>query len=186
MTNRYRTVCATAGTLLLLAALTACSADRPEASDSASPPAATSAPAQPQPGASPAPPPAPQETTGTSREPQQPGAGGKSKVELPPAPAGAPTARKVVDAFKAAGLPAANPKDGSADCGPDGLGLGCSDLVNTSAVAVYVFPDATGAEEIATTWGETAHHRGVVVLRYATATPKADRPKYEKVLAGLV
>ena len=102
------------------------------------------------------------------------------------APASAPGAKQVVDAFRAAGLKVPRPKDRSVDCGPDGLGLGCSELIATDAVTVYVFPDETSASDIAETWGGQSYRRGAVVLNYLEAkTPAADRPRYEKVLDGL-
>jgi hypothetical protein len=190
VTNRYRTVRATAGALLLAAALTACGADEPEASGSGSPTGApgaavaTSAPVPAAPSATARPAsPAPASTGGGSVARPAPPA---SPVQLPPRPDGVPTAKSVVDAFRAAGLPVTGARDASADCGPDGLGLGCSELMTTGAVTVYVYPDSTSAEEIATTWGENAHQAGMVVLRYADAAPKADRARYERVLAGLV
>ncbi|MCF0097063.1 hypothetical protein B0E54_05932 [Micromonospora sp. MH99] len=105
---------------------------------------------------------------------------------LPARPAGAPGARQVVDAFKAAGLRVTHPKDRSVDCGPDGLGLGCSEIVATDGVTVYVFPDETSAGDIAETWGGQSYRRGAVVLNYLEAkTPAADRPRYEKILNSL-
>ncbi|MEU7845471.1 hypothetical protein AB0B39_31395 [Micromonospora sp. NPDC049114] len=107
-------------------------------------------------------------------------------VVLPARPAGAPGARQVVDAFKAAGLRVTHPKDRSVDCGPDGLGLGCSEIVATDGVTVYVFPDETSAGDIAETWGGQSYRRGAVVLNYLEAkTPAADRLRYEKILNGL-
>ncbi|MEK8107533.1 hypothetical protein NKG94_24870 [Micromonospora sp. M12] len=95
-------------------------------------------------------------------------------------------AKQVVEAFRAAGLKVPRPKDRSVDCGPDGLGLGCSELMATGAVTVYVFPDETSARDIAETWGGQSYQRGAVVLNYLEAkTPAADRPRYEKVLDGL-
>ncbi|WP_433130676.1 hypothetical protein ACQPWW_08140 [Micromonospora sp. CA-240977] len=107
-------------------------------------------------------------------------------VVLPQRPVGAPGAKQIVEAFKAAGLKVPNPKDRSVDCGPDGLGLGCSELIATDAVTVYVFPDETSAGDIAETWGGQSYRRGAVVLNYLEAkTPAADRPRYEKVLNGV-
>ncbi|MFG2046316.1 hypothetical protein ACGFIW_02640 [Micromonospora sp. NPDC048935] len=107
-------------------------------------------------------------------------------VVLPERPAGAPGAKQVVEAFRAAGLKVAHPKDRSVDCGPDGLGLGCSELIATDTVTVYVFPDETSAGDIAETWGGQSYRRGAVVLNYLEAkTPAAERPRYEKVLDGL-
>ncbi|MEU8211315.1 hypothetical protein AB0B85_19215 [Micromonospora sp. NPDC049044] len=107
-------------------------------------------------------------------------------VVLPQRPVGAPGAQQIVEAFKAAGLKVAHPKDRSVDCGPDGLGLGCSELIATDAVTVYVFPDETSAGDIAETWAGQSYRRGAVVLNYLEAkTPAANRPRYEQVLNGL-
>lgn len=117
----------------------------------------------------------------TERRPASP-----PPVVLPRRPAGAPGAKQVVDAFRAAGLKVPNPRDLSVDCGPDGLGLGCSEIIATDAVTVYVFPDEISASDIADIWSGQSYRRGAVVLNYlATRTPAADRPRYEKVLAGL-
>ncbi|MEU4469890.1 hypothetical protein [Micromonospora sp. NPDC023888] len=107
-------------------------------------------------------------------------------VVLPQRPVGAPGAKQIVEAFRAAGLKVPHPKDRSVDCGPDGLGLGCSELIATDAVTVYVFPDETSAGDIAETWGGQSYRRGAVVLNYLEAkTPAVDRPRYERVLNGL-
>lgn len=117
----------------------------------------------------------------TERRPASP-----PPVVLPRRPAGAPGAKQVVDAFRAAGLKVPNPRDLSVDCGPDGLGLGCSEIIGTDAVTVYVFPDETSASDIAEVWSGQSYRRGAVVLNYLAArTPAADRLRYEKVLAGL-
>ncbi|SIR43878.1 hypothetical protein [Micromonospora avicenniae] len=117
----------------------------------------------------------------TERRPASP-----PPVVLPRRPAGAPGAKQVVDAFRAAGLKVPNPRDLSVDCGPDGLGLGCSEIIATDAVTVYVFPDETSASDIAEIWSGQSYRRGAVVLNYLAArTPAADRLRYEKVLAGL-
>ncbi|SBV27248.1 hypothetical protein GA0070620_2755 [Micromonospora krabiensis] len=92
----------------------------------------------------------------------------------------------MVDAFRAAGLKVGNPRDRSVDCGPDGLGLGCSELIATDGVTVYVFPDPTSAGEIAEIWAGQSYRRGAVVLNYLEArTPATDRSRYEKVLTTL-
>ena len=173
-------------------------ADRPNAASASSSSAseATGLPSAPMPSAAPSgsggvapapptpaqpPPPSAAPQGPTQRRPASP-----PPVVLPQRPAGAPGARQVVDAFQAAGLKAAHPKDRSVDCGPDGLGLGCSEIVATDAVTVYVFPDETSAGDIAETWGGQSYRRGAVVLNYLDAkTPAADRPRYEKVLDGL-
>ncbi|MEU8298355.1 hypothetical protein AB0C04_13860 [Micromonospora sp. NPDC048909] len=140
-----------------------------------SPTAADSPPAVPRAGDAPAVQPP------TERRPASP-----PPVVLPRRPAGAPGAKQVIDAFRSAGLKVPNPRDRSVDCGPDGLGLGCSELIATDAVTVYVFPDETSAGDLAATWGGQSYRRGPVVLNYLEArTPAADRPRYERVLAGL-
>ncbi|WCN82898.1 hypothetical protein [Micromonospora sp. LH3U1] len=177
------------GALLVVVALTAgCGSDddgRPNAAPSASSESApTGLPTGASPTASEAAPPAPPSAAAqgpTERRPASP-----PPVVLPQRPAGAPGAQQVVNAFKAAGLKVPHPKDRSVDCGPDGLGLGCSELIATDAVTVYVFPDETSASDIAETWGGQSYRRGAVVLNYLGAkTSAADRPRYEKVLNGL-
>ncbi|MEU5960047.1 hypothetical protein ABZ777_02445 [Micromonospora parva] len=159
---------------------------------SSSAPAATGLPSAPTPSAappnasasgaaSPAAPPSVAPQGPTQRRPASP-----PPVVLPKRPTGAPGATQVVNAFKAAGLKVPHPKDRSVDCGPDGLGLGCSELIATDAVTVYVFPDEISASDIAETWGGQSYRRGAVVLNYLEAkTPAGDRPRYEKVLNGL-
>ncbi|MCZ7376195.1 hypothetical protein [Micromonospora sp. WMMC250] len=157
---------------------------------SLSAPAATGLPGAPTPSAAPsstdgvAPPPPP--ATAAPQGPTQRRPASPPPVVLPQRPAGAPGATQVVTAFKAAGLKVPHPKDRSVDCGPDGLGLGCSEIVATDAVTVYVFPDESSASDIAETWGGQSYRRGAVVLNYLAAkTPAADRPRYEKVLDSL-
>ncbi|TQJ21000.1 hypothetical protein FBZ33_1209 [Micromonospora sp. A202] len=178
------------GALLIAVALTAgCGSDddsrssaAPSASSEVTPTGVPSAPTSP--------------TTSALVAPVSPSAGAQGPTQrrpaspppvvLPKRPASAPGAKQVVDAFRAAGLKVPRPKDRSADCGPDGLGLGCSELIATDAVTVYVFPDDTSASDIAETWGGQSYQRGAVVLNYLEAkTPAADRPRYEKVLDGL-
>ncbi|MEU8215232.1 hypothetical protein AB0C47_05625 [Micromonospora taraxaci] len=189
------------GALLVVVAVTAgCGGDDDAKRASATPSASSfSAPAATGLPGAPTPSPAPSSTDGAS--PSAPGSGASTvapqgptqrrpasppPVVLPQRPAGAPGATQVVTAFKAAGLKVSNPTDRSVDCGPDGLGLGCSEIVATDAVTVYVFPDETSASDIAETWGGQSYRRGAVVLNYLAAkTPAADRPRYEKVLNGL-
>ncbi|TWG19991.1 hypothetical protein FHU34_115384 [Micromonospora taraxaci] len=190
------------GALLVVVAVTAgCGGADDAGPSSAAPsvssfsaPAATGLPSAPTPSAAPpstdgvAPPPTPG-SGAPSVPPQGPTQRRKASpppVVLPQRPAGAPGATQVVTAFKAAGLKVPHPKDRSVDCGPDGLGLGCSEVVATDAVTVYVFPDETSASDIAETWGGQSYRRGAVVLNYLAAkTPAADRPRYEKVLDSL-
>ncbi|MFC5927152.1 hypothetical protein [Micromonospora vulcania] len=188
------------GILVLAVALTAgCGSDeakRPAASSTpdavsstVSPPAVSAPAADPSsavpppvpPSAPPAAPPSVPPQGPTERRPAS-----QPPVVLPRRPASAPGAKQVVDAFKAAGLKVSHPKDRSVDCGPDGLGLGCSELIATDAVTVYVFPDEISASDIAETWRGQSYRRGAVVLNYLEAkTPAADRARYEKVLANL-
>ncbi|MFG3696556.1 hypothetical protein ACGF5C_01330 [Micromonospora sp. NPDC047620] len=182
--------------LVIAAALTAACGDDAEEPPRAAPPAASaSTPAADVPSGPTA---APGTATtpavlSTGAGPAGPSAGTTERrpaspppVELPARPTGTLGARQVVDAFKAAGLKVPNPRDRSVDCGPDGLGLGCSELIATDAVTVYVFPDESSASDIAETWGGQSFRRGTVVLNYLEArTPKTDRARYEKVLTGL-
>ncbi|MEV4539205.1 hypothetical protein AB0J82_36080 [Asanoa sp. NPDC049518] len=101
-------------------------------------------------------------------------------VQILPRADGAPSAQDVVDAFAAAGLPVPSPRDNSGNCAE----LGCSELVTTDAISVYVFPDEQSAERLA---GPDTHRAGVVVLSYAAArTPESDRPAYESTLTSLL
>lgn len=182
MTNRTLPAVAV---LAIAAALTAaCGDDNDKTSGGAwgngsRPPAAGST--SPDQASAPGDPVGPSATGTTERRPTS-----VPKAVLPSRPSTAPGAREVVAAFKAAGLKVSNAKDRSVDCGPDGLGLGCSELIATDAVTVYVFPDEVSAKEIAETWSGQSFQRGAVVLNYLEAkTPAADRPKYEKVLTDL-
>ncbi|MBQ0900820.1 hypothetical protein [Micromonospora sp. U21] len=186
--------------LVVAVALTAgCGSDdagRPEVASSVSAPAASGLPSEATPSAAPpsasgaastpAPPAAASAPPATAQGPTERRPASPPPVVLPKRPSGAPGAKQVVEAFKAAGLKVPHPKDRSVDCGPDGLGLGCSELIATDAVTVYVFPDEISASDIAETWGGQSYQRGAVVLNYLEAkTPSADRTRYEKVLAGL-
>ncbi|MFC0006229.1 hypothetical protein [Micromonospora siamensis] len=186
MTNRLR-VLPLAAALLTTLALAGCGDDSAAGPDatwangSPSPKAAASARPVPAASTSSRPAPAPSVQRTTERRPSS-----EPKVVLPPRPTDAPAARKVVDAFRAAGLPTANVRNKSVDCGPDGLGLGCSEVVATDAVTVYVFPDRTSASDMADTWGAEAYHKGDVVLNYVgTGTAAAQRKKYDAVLDKL-
>lgn len=98
----------------------------------------------------------------------------------------APAARKVVDAFKAAGLKVPDPRDRSRDCGPNGTGVGCAQLMVTDAVSVYVFPDEASATNQTDVWGAKAYRAGAVVLNYlGTRTSAAEQQRYNDVLAKL-
>ncbi|MFG1651259.1 hypothetical protein ACGFIE_15140 [Micromonospora sp. NPDC049275] len=185
------------GVLLVAVALTAAcgSDDKPSAAQSVPPvtaPAASGLASAPTPTG----PAGAAQSSGSQAPPVPPSAPPQGPIErrpaspppvvLPPRPPGAPGARQVVDAFRAAGLRVTHPKDRSVDCGPDGLGLGCSEIVATDGVTVFVFPDETSAGDIAETWSGQSYRRGAVVLNYLEAkTPAADRPRYEKALNSL-
>ncbi|MGW4499587.1 hypothetical protein ACWENR_13385 [Micromonospora sp. NPDC004336] len=196
MTNRSLRAVAV---LVIAAALAAaCGDDAAESPRAATPAAPASTPAAPSapagvPSGGPGAPATATTPAAPTTGPGGPGTGATERrpaspppVELPVRPAGTPGARQVVDAFRAAGLKVPNPRDRSVDCGPDGLGLGCSELIATDAVTVYVFPDPSSAGDVAETWGGQSYRHGAVVLNYLEArTPAADRARYEKVLAGL-
>ncbi|MFI9642982.1 hypothetical protein ACIG87_23505 [Micromonospora sp. NPDC051925] len=98
----------------------------------------------------------------------------------------APAARKVVDAFKAAGLKVPDVRDRSKDCGPNGSGVGCAQLLVTDTVSVYVFPDEATATNQTDMWGAKAYRAGAVVLNYlGTRTSTAEQKRYNDVLAKL-
>ncbi|MFY1627301.1 hypothetical protein ACN261_16780 [Micromonospora sp. WMMD723] len=105
---------------------------------------------------------------------------------LPTKKTSAPAARKVVDAFTAAGLKVPDPRDRSKDCGPNGTGVGCAQLMVTDAVSVYVFPDEASATNQTEVWGTKAYRAGAVVLNYlGTRTSAAEQKRYNDVLAKL-
>lgn len=104
----------------------------------------------------------------------------------PTRPAGSPSAKQVIDAFQAAGLKVTHVRERSDECGPDGLGVWCAELISTDAVTVYVFADAPAATDQADQWGAEAYRNGPVVLNFVgTGTPAADRKRYGAVLDKL-
>lgn len=90
----------------------------------------------------------------------------------------------VVTAFRAAGLPAANGRDNTANqCKPNGA-YTCSEWVTTDEISVG---KVTGSEEFKTLEKYGAYVSGDVVLSYAAArTPEVDQPKYEAALDKLI
>lgn len=197
MTSAPRTL--TVAVLLVLATVLAgCGGDdRPDSAASAGAPAwatpVPGTPATPGPSATPTvgatlsgPPRAGRMTPPPAAGPSEPGKASTPPFVMPTRSAGAPSARQVVDAFRAAKLPVANLRDRSVDCGPDGAGLGCAELLVTDAVAVYVFPDEASATNRTDMWGTDAYRRGTVVLSYlGTSTSTAQRQRYQDVLARL-
>ncbi|MFG2055006.1 hypothetical protein ACGFI9_13335 [Micromonospora sp. NPDC048930] len=181
MTNRLRLL-STAATVLIALGLTACGEDSADQdggtwADGRSPAPATSAAAPTEaPGGAAAARPTGRPTESASTPP----------FTMPTKAAGTPSARSVVDAFKAAGLAVPNIRDRSRECGPDGVGIGCAQLVATDAVSVYVFPDEATASNQTEIWGNDAYRKGAVVLNYlGTKTSATERKRYDAVLAKL-
>lgn len=181
VTKRLRLL-STAATLLLALGLTACGKDAADQdggdwADGRSKAPATSAAA-------------PAEAPGTAESGRPKGRPTESPstppFTMPTKAAGTPSARTVVDAFKAAGLAVPNVRDRSKDCGPDGVGVGCAQLLATDAVSVYVFPDEASATNQTEVWGTDAYRKGAVVLSYlGTKTSVTERKRYDAVLAKL-
>ncbi|XTZ15129.1 hypothetical protein ACQSSU_27405 [Micromonospora echinospora] len=193
MTSAPRTL-TVAALLVLATALTGCGDDADDRPDSAASPSAPvwATPAEgtpsapPSAGTTPSGPPRAGRMTPPPVVPSERGGSSTPPFVMPTRPAGAPSARQVVDAFRAAKLPVAGVRDRSVDCGPDGAGLGCAELLVTDAVSVYVFPNEANAMNQADMWGTDAYRKGTVVLSYLGTTTKADqRKRYDNVLAGL-
>ncbi|WP_088980113.1 hypothetical protein [Micromonospora echinospora] len=202
MTSAPRTL-TVAALLVLATALSGCGDDADDRPDSAAspsapvwatpaegtPPAPSATPSAgtaPSTGTTPSGPPRAGRMTPPPVVPSGPGGASTPPFVMPTRPAGAPSARQVVDAFRAAKLPVAGVRDRSVDCGPDGAGLGCAELLVTDAVSVYVFPNEANAMNQADMWGTDAYRKGTVVLSYLGTTTKADqRKRYDNVLAGL-
>ena len=91
-------------------------------------------------------------------------------------------AKDVVAAFTAAGLPADNPRENSANCG----GIGCDQYLTTDNITIVVFPDEETASLFAGVSTDNSYRRGRVVLSYLAArTPGDQQSRYEEVLEGL-
>ncbi|MEU4568560.1 hypothetical protein [Micromonospora sp. NPDC023956] len=185
--------------LVLATALTGCGDDTDDRPDSAASadapvwatpaegtPSATAPSAAPNAGATPSGPPRSGRPTPPPVAPGEPGRSSTPPFVMPTRSAGAPGARQVVDAFRAAKLPVSGVRDRSVDCGPDGAGLGCAELLVTDAVSVYVFPDEANAVNRADMWGADAYRKGTVVLGYLGTTTSAEqRKRYNAALAAL-
>ncbi|ADT97878.1 hypothetical protein Mspyr1_11960 [Mycolicibacterium gilvum Spyr1] len=111
---------------------------------------------------------------------------------LPEATPGAVTARKVVDAFIASGLPATDPRDNTNNICDS---VKCVQLITTDDVSVYQFADEQPASRWAaglsgTGVADDMYKRGLIVLRYnlggSNPTDAAAIPQYQAVLDGLV
>ncbi len=177
MTNRLRLL-STAAIVLIALALTACGEDSAKQDGGAWADGRSTAPATSV--AAPTEAPAGVEAGRPKESPSTP------PFTMPTKAAGTPSARKVVDAFKAAGLAVPNVRDRSRECGPDGVGVGCAELVATDAVSVYVFPDEASATNQTEVWGIDAYRKGAVVLNYlGTKTSATERKRYDGVLAKL-
>ncbi|SCL31848.1 hypothetical protein [Micromonospora inyonensis] len=195
MTSAPRTL-TVAALLVLATALAGCGDDTDDRADSApsasapvwatpaesTPPAAPSV--TPSPGATPSGPPRTGRPTPPVTSEARPSR--TPQFVMPTRSAGAPGARQVMDAFRAAKLPVSGVRDRSVDCGPNGAGLGCAELLVTDTVSVYVFPDEANAVNRADMWGADAYRKGTVVLSYlGTTTSTEQRRRYEAVLADL-
>lgn len=96
------------------------------------------------------------------------------------------TGWQVHEAFLAAKLPAANPRENTQLC--TGQNLGCSQVITTDNLSIYVFDgkDSPAQVAFAKLYGKNSYSSGNVVLSYAAArTPEANRQRYQKVLDGL-
>lgn len=92
------------------------------------------------------------------------------------------TAKAVVEAFAARGLPTPNPRDNSHSCNS----LGCCQMITTDMLTVVQFDDATAAAQYADAIQGDAHRHGHIVLSYAAARTAPDvRPQYEDALDAL-
>jgi hypothetical protein len=88
----------------------------------------------------------------------------------------------VVDQFVASGLPAPNPRDNSKNCKT----LGCTELITTDAISIYVWPNESSAQHQVDVAAGDAYRYGTIVLSYTAArTPSADRPLYEAALKDI-
>jgi hypothetical protein len=95
------------------------------------------------------------------------------------------TAKQVVDAVVAAGLPATDPRDNTSQmC----QALGCSGLITTDDLSVYEFPDTASADKWAAAF-PLGYVKGTIFLRYNEGdhpTDPANIPKYNAILDGLM
>ena len=116
-----------------------------------------------------------------STPPASPTASPSPPANSEPAPATL-NAWVVLGAFSDANLPVPNPRNNSAGCAE----LGCTQLVTTDAVSIYVWPDLASAKHAASVWGEGGHQEGLVLLSYTGArTPEKARAGYERILHAL-
>jgi hypothetical protein len=93
-----------------------------------------------------------------------------------------PTAQAVVDQFVASGLPVPNPRNNSKNCKT----LGCTELITTDAISIYVWPNESSAQHQVDVAAGDAYRYGTIVLSYTAArTPSTDRPLYEAALKNI-
>lgn len=119
------------------------------------------------------------EPTGGSDQAASPGDRAPAVAPSPPASAGTPgeaLALRLVNGFQRAGLPAASPRVQTESC----AGFGCTGLVDTDSVSVYVF--ASQAEAARFSDGLSTHRNGVIVLAYPRGTAGRQRAAYENFL----
>lgn len=96
------------------------------------------------------------------------------------------TARQIVDAVIAAGLPAADPRDNSNGICKD---MGCVQLITTDDFSVYQFPDVASAQRFAAAF-PAGYLNGLIFMRYTEGgshpTDPAVIPQYNTVLDRVI
>jgi len=106
-------------------------------------------------------------------------------VVQPPEAATVLSARAVVDAITAEGLPVANPRDTTAQLCKD---WGCLQLITTDQFSVYQFADAAQASRVANIF-PSGYVNGLIFLRFTRdgshPTDPAMIPRYRAVLDRL-
>lgn len=113
--------------------------------------------------------------------------GAQCPLKLAQAPAGALSAEEVVDAIVGAGLPAADPRDNSAN----GIcqDIGCVQLITTDDFSVYQFADAASAHKWAGGFSDSGYLNGLIFMRYNSSgshpTDPAMIPEYNRILDQL-
>ncbi|MGU3654095.1 DUF2510 domain-containing protein [Mycolicibacterium sp. A43C] len=112
--------------------------------------------------------------------------GAQCPLKLAQALAGALSAQQVLDAILAAGLPATDPRDNSANgaCQDNG----CVQLITTDDFSIYQFVDALSAQKWADAFSG-GYLNGLIFLRYNDSgshpTDPAMIPEYNRVLDNL-
>lgn len=92
-------------------------------------------------------------------------------------------AQDVANAFIEAGLPMANARDASDECGAPSV---CTTRVASGDIVIYGYDSEAAAKDYAETLGAEHYQAGPIVLNYGSPTPEEDRPRYEAVLNALL